>query len=194
MTDIIISKKDLLLYLKEDSKRNNIKGFWNYYLRLLGKSENACAFHYLKCLRKYEYHLNNSSMIMHKIMASLYKFRLSRLGMKYNIRIMPNTCGYGLKITHLAGGGGMMLNAKKIGNYCSFNSGSFVGNKNGQNNRPVIGNHVSFGPGAKAFGNLEIGNNVFVAANAVVTKSIPDDCVVGGVPAKIIKGLFKDRS
>ena len=34
---------------------------------------------------------------------------------------------------------------------------------------------------------VTIGNNVVVAAGAVVTKDVPDNCVVGGVPAKIIK-------
>lgn len=47
--------------------------------------------------------------------------------------------------------------------------------------------HVAFGPGAKAFGNITIGDNVFVAPNAVVTKDDPSNVIVGGIPAKIIK-------
>ena len=50
-----------------------------------------------------------------------------------------------------------------------------------------MGDFVAFGPGAKAFGKIKIGNNVFVAPNAVVTKDIPDNVIVGGIPAKIIK-------
>ena len=46
---------------------------------------------------------------------------------------------------------------------------------------------MAFGPGAKAFGKIIIGNNVFVAPNAVVVKDVPDNTIVGGVPAKIIK-------
>jgi len=37
-----------------------------------------------------------------------------------------------------------------------------------------------------------IGNNVVAAAGAVVTKDVPDNCVVGGVPAKIIKEIGND--
>jgi serine acetyltransferase len=37
--------------------------------------------------------------------------------------------------------------------------------------------------------NVKIGNNVVVAAGAVVSKNVPDNCVVGGVPAKKIKDL-----
>lgn len=41
-------------------------------------------------------------------------------------------------------------------------------------------------------GGVKIGNNVTIAPNAVVVKDVPDNAVVGGVPAKIIK--FKDES
>ena len=36
---------------------------------------------------------------------------------------------------------------------------------------------------------VTIGNNVVVAAGAVVTKDVPDSVLVGGNPAKIIKKL-----
>ena len=39
---------------------------------------------------------------------------------------------------------------------------------------------------------MTIGNNVVVAAGAVVTKDVPDNCVVGGVPAKIIREIEDD--
>ena len=115
--------------------------------------------------------------------------KIRRIGIRYNILIPPNVCGYGLKIGHLAGGGGVLLNAKKIGNYCGFNSGVLIGNKGGQENRPEIGDNVSFGPGAKAIGGITIGSNSFVAANAVVVKDVPANSIVGGVPAQIIKTL-----
>ena len=56
--------------------------------------------------------------------------------------------------------------------------------------RPVkIGNNVWIGTGAKIIGSLTIGDNVIVSANAVVTKSIPSNVVVAGVPARIIKTI-----
>lgn len=51
----------------------------------------------------------------------------------------------------------------------------------------TVGDNCYFGLGAKIFGSVRIGDNVTVGANAVVTKDIPDNAVVGGVPAKIIK-------
>ena len=39
---------------------------------------------------------------------------------------------------------------------------------------------------------VTIGNNVIIAAGAVVTKDVPSDSLVGGVPAKLIKKLERD--
>ncbi len=39
---------------------------------------------------------------------------------------------------------------------------------------------------------IGIGNNVIIAAGAVVTKDVPDNCVVAGIPAKIIKTIEND--
>ena len=52
---------------------------------------------------------------------------------------------------------------------------------------PMIGDNAYIGPGAKIFGNIIIGNNVSIGANAVVNKSFPDNVIIAGVPAKIIK-------
>lgn len=51
----------------------------------------------------------------------------------------------------------------------------------------IIGNDVWIGMGSTILNGVKIGNGVTIAAGAVVTHDIPDYCVVGGVPAKIIK-------
>ncbi len=40
---------------------------------------------------------------------------------------------------------------------------------------------------------VQLGNNVIVGAGAIVTKSFPDNCIIAGVPAKIIKTLKNDN-
>lgn len=51
---------------------------------------------------------------------------------------------------------------------------------------PTIKDNVFIGAGAKILGDIVIGNNVKIGANAVVLDDVPDNCTVGGVPAKII--------
>lgn len=183
---MIKTKQDLKYYLNEDAKRNGCS-YPSYYLWQFLGAENACAYRYLRCMRKYEYHVNNrQNSLYHRLLSYYYKIKVIHFGRKYSIQITPNTCGYGLRLLHLTGGG-ILLNVNKVGNYCGFNSGVVLGNKGSQENRPEIGDHVAFGPGAKAFGKVSIGNNVFVAPNAVVTKDIPSNVIVGGVPAKIIR-------
>lgn len=53
----------------------------------------------------------------------------------------------------------------------------------------VIGNDVWIGANCVILPGVSVGNNVIISAGAVVTKDIPDNCVVGGVPAKLIKEL-----
>lgn len=49
-----------------------------------------------------------------------------------------------------------------------------------------IGNYVYIGSNSLIMPGVSIGNNVLIAAGSVVTKSVPDDMVVAGNPAKII--------
>lgn len=53
----------------------------------------------------------------------------------------------------------------------------------------IIGKNVWIGDKSTILAGVHIGDNVIVAANAVVTKDIPSNCLVAGVPAEIIKRL-----
>lgn len=56
--------------------------------------------------------------------------------------------------------------------------------------KPIkVGDNVYFGIDCLVMPGVTIGNNVIVAAKSVVTKDIPDNSVVGGIPAKYIKSL-----
>jgi len=52
---------------------------------------------------------------------------------------------------------------------------------------PIIGDDVVIACGAKVLGPITVGNRVWIGANAVVIRDVPDDCVAVGVPARIIK-------
>ena len=100
------------------------------------------------------------------------------------IQIPPFTCGYGLKIYHW---GFIIVNSKaRLGNNCVIYPGVIVGRKD-DGGVPTIGNNCFIGGGVKIFGAIHIGDNCTIAANSVVTKDFPDNCIIGGVPARIIK-------
>lgn len=56
-----------------------------------------------------------------------------------------------------------------------------------ENAAPTIGDNCLIGSNAVIIGGVRIGNNVQIGANAVVTKDIPDNCTVAGVPAEVVK-------
>ena len=59
----------------------------------------------------------------------------------------------------------------------------------GINRQVTIGRDVWICTGAIILPGVTIGDGAIVAAGAVVTEKVPEDCMVGGVPARIIKKL-----
>lgn len=90
--------------------------------------------------------------------------------------------GGGLIVQH---GCGTIIAPRKIGRNCWGNQGVTIGYTN-ENNCPVLGDNVTVYAVQRYWGNVHVGNNVTVAANAVVAKNVEGNCVVGGVPPKVI--------
>ena len=76
----------------------------------------------------------------------------------------------------------------RIGRNCNITQGVTLGQGNRGRNKgyPVLGDNVYIGPGAKIVGAVKVGSNVAIGANCVVTKDVPDNAVVAGVPGKVI--------
>lgn len=168
-------------YILADAKANGISSKRDYYIKLFYGNIGARVYRYLKTLRKYEYILNTSHTST--LLKYIVRTKLRHLGNRYGITILPNTIGYGLSIPHIEGG--IVINCKKMGNNCSIGFGVLVGVKDRL--LPTIGNNVKLYAGCKIIGGVTIGDYVEVAPNAVVVKNVPANCIVGGVPAKIIK-------
>lgn len=91
-----------------------------------------------------------------------------------------------------------------IGDYCMIGPGVVIATVNhpmtpsGRRQhlsliKPVtIGDDVWIGAHATILPGVHIGNNCVIAAGAVVTHDVPDNTLVGGVPAKILKTLSEE--
>jgi serine O-acetyltransferase len=86
------------------------------------------------------------------------------------------------------GGIGVVIHKKAIiGMECLIGTNVTVGGRSGFPEVPVIGNNVYIATGAKVLGPITVGNNVTIGANSVVINNVPDNAIVAGVPARIIK-------
>lgn len=92
---------------------------------------------------------------------------------------------------------GVTINVKdkiSIGEDCEIASGVVIRDNNSHSinkkrdyKEIVIGNHVWIGTNSVILPGTKLGNGVVVAAGSVVNKEFPDNVLIGGVPAKIIK-------
>ena len=104
--------------------------------------------------------------------------------------VVPYTAeiGEGSKLAY--GGIGCVIHSRaKIGRCVILGQNTTIGRSLDPEDFPSIGDNVYISAGARIIGNIHIGNNVIVGANAVVNKSVEDNCIVAGVPAKIIRKI-----
>lgn len=105
----------------------------------------------------------------------------------YNSRI-PAVCTIGAGSFFAYGGIAVVIHKNAIiGKNCNIGTCVIIGGRFNALKLPVIGDNVFIATGAKILGDVTIGNNCVIGANAVVINDVPDNCVVAGVPAKIIK-------
>lgn len=101
------------------------------------------------------------------------------------INTKPGRIGPGLIFQH---GFATIVAASSIGSNCKIYQQVTIG-FNHRLEAPAIGDNVEICCGAKLIGGIKVGNNVLIGANAVVTKDIPDNSIVAGIPAKVIGEL-----
>lgn len=107
----------------------------------------------------------------------------------FGIEVSPKVkIGGGLFLPHTVG---TVIGAASIGKNCTIMQGVTLGASEmdlgfDATRRPIIGNYVTIGSGAKVIGHITVGDHAKIGANAVVLCDVPAFAVAVGVPAKLI--------
>ena len=134
---------------------------------------------YRHCYYWYQKHGAIAKVILalHLLIYKHYQFKCG-IDLCYRARV-----GRGLLFQHF---GGIVVSPDAvIGDNVTIYQCVTIG-KNGEK-APIIGDGCTIYAGAKVLGGITLGKNVIVGANAVVLNDCPDNAIVAGVPAKIIR-------
>lgn len=181
---MITTKKELKEYLYAEKDIYLPK---KRKLEWIVTSDNKYALYkYVKYLRYTEYYYNTRKKFLHKPMYVYYRRRKCVLGRKLGVEMWENTFSKGLRIEHA---GNIVVNGhSRIGENCILHGSNCIGNSGVSSASPRLGNNIRVGVGAKIIGDVNIADNVVIAAGAVVVKSCDiEGAVLAGVPAKVIK-------
>jgi serine O-acetyltransferase len=146
---------------------------------------------------------------------AVHRFGNWRMGLKPRVLRAPCTVlyrtlatsvnwGFGIKLDYTVKlgrrvriwhHGGMILGARSIGDdvHIRQNTTFGVANRTQPLAKPVIGDRVDIGCGAAILGQIRIGHDSVVGANAVVVRDVPAHSLVVGVPGRVVKNLAEER-
>lgn len=136
-------------------------------------------------------------VLLCRISHGLYRWRLSPLAklasllnfFLFGIEIAVRCpIGPGLFLPHTQG---TVIGAWRIGANATIFQGVTLGAREVDfsytaQSRPVIGEGVSIGSGAKVLGGLHVGDHARIGANSVVLRSVPAHALAVGAPARIV--------
>lgn len=167
-------KKDIARWNEIDCVNFNLFESLNWYLTYKKEFRNLIL-----------HRLKNPS----RTAVSMLHFIVARMLWKplESLYIYTREIGGGLYIQH---GFSTIISAKKIGENCRIYQQVTIGYKGEFN--PVLEDNVSVTCGAKVLGDVTMHSNSLAAAGAVVVKDVPENAIVGGVPAKVLS--YKDRN
>lgn len=173
LKEILIKDLQQLLYTHDNlSFKDIIKAYFKY----------PC-YSYIVNFRLCNYLKEKKLLIIFFI---IFRINYRRLSIKLGIQIPYTTkIKEGFSIHHYSC---IVIHGKSIiGKNLNIRQGVTIGDVNSK--VPIIGDNVYIGAGAKIIGDVKVGSNVIIGANAVVTRDIPDNTIVGGIPAKIIRKI-----
>ncbi|AGA79202.1 serine O-acetyltransferase [Echinicola vietnamensis] len=182
--ELIKTKEDLNRVLKIEKAKLNIK---RPFLMWISYSEGYRVYRFFKNLRYLEFYLNKKKNPWDYLPLAWRYWNHRRMKLKFSFYIHPNTLGEGFHLVH--SGFVRIAVFANIGKNCTVLPRVLIGKKKPriEDPRVLIGEDCYIGTGVTILGPIKIGNNVTIAAGSVVTHDVPDNCVIGGIPAKIIK-------
>lgn len=166
--------------------------------RVIGKNKRLCS---LSALRSYYVsesfkvcfwfrlgsYIATKNNFFFKVLLYLIKIKYMGIKRKTGIQLpLLTKIEEGLLFCHFSCI--VIAQSVNIGKNVSIHQGVTIGRIfNGKySGVPTIGDNVVIFSGAKVLGNIKVGDNAVIGANAVVTRDVPANAVVAGVPAKII--------
>ena len=138
--------------------------------------------YHLRCKRYYE----DQSDFISRLLWFWHTRRFNHYSYKTGLQIPSHSVAWGLMIYHF---GWIVVNGGvKLGRNVSIYPGVTIGQTAGNpKNVPIIGDNVFIYQNAMVCGKIRVGNNATILANSVVTHDVPDNSIVGGIPARVIR-------
>lgn len=184
-SNIIYTRRELKEWIKADFESYKME---HPLAARFTYGENWELFTYMRNLRHLEYYTNkNPQKPWDKLYKAYYWFKHRKNIKRTNISIAPNSVGSGFHLQHR--GFRLIPPFVKIGRNCEILPMVLIGKKSPTlvDFQASIGDNCYIGTGVTILTPVKIGHNVTIAAGAVVTQNVPNNVVVAGVPAKIVK-------
>lgn len=173
-------QKELQFYIMADTMIN--RGYFTPPLnkRIMQLFNPDIVVDFLCYMRKFSYYSHQVGL-RNRIKAVYYKFKFLKSSKKCGFSIGADCFGYGLLIHHY--GTIVCGNNNRIGNFAVLNTSTCI-----TQNGSKVGNFFFMGTGAVISEGIELGNNVKVAANSVITMSnCESNITLAGQPGVIRK-------
>jgi serine O-acetyltransferase len=110
---------------------------------------------------------------------------------------IPSSCELGAETRFGHSGIGVVVHPlARVGKHCLIGQGATIGGQGGNTAgryTAIIEDNVFIGPGARVLGNVRIGHDSILGANAVVTRDVEPYSVMAGVPARRITRITAEN-
>jgi len=166
-------------YLDGDRSRTGKLRLW----MLHGNYRVVACFRFTQRVQRL-YSRNKLLGLPLKIVSALWRRRVQ--GKHFAFISSQAQIGPGLLVMHEFG---LYVGPVSIGANCVLHQNVTIGQRvaRGEQGVPTLGDNVWIGPGSTITGDISIGSGVTISAGTVLSKSVPDGCLVAGNPGRVIQ-------